>query len=92
MNYGSAVDAMKQGHCVARAGWKGKGMHIFLVDPFYVALSVAGRVLPVRRYESVICMWTSEYTTQPGWLASPADMLANDWCIVDMHDQQGGKG
>lgn len=30
MNFGQALEALKQGACVARAGWNGKGMWIAL--------------------------------------------------------------
>lgn len=43
---------------------------------------MGGRKLE-RKYDPVICMWTAQQTTQPGWLASQADILANDWCVVD---------
>lgn len=30
-----------------------------------------------------ICMFTAQAKHQPGWLASQADMLAEDWKLVD---------
>ncbi|WP_203558267.1 DUF2829 domain-containing protein [Bacteroides sp. 224] len=37
LNFGQAIEAMKQGKAVARSGWNGKGMHISLnvgnIDP-----------------------------------------------------------
>ena len=32
MNFGQAIEQMKQGKKVAREGWNGKGMFIFLAD------------------------------------------------------------
>jgi len=29
-----------------------------------------------------IDMFTADGSMQPGWLASQADMLATDWCVV----------
>ncbi len=31
MNFGQALEAIKAGHNVARRGWNGKGMHLFLM-------------------------------------------------------------
>ena len=30
-----------------------------------------------------IAMWTANGKWQPGWLASQADLLANDWYVVE---------
>ena len=32
MNFGNAIEALKEGKRVARAGWNGKGMFLFLVN------------------------------------------------------------
>ena len=34
MNFGQAIEAMKEGELVQRKGWNGKGMHIYLEDEF----------------------------------------------------------
>lgn len=82
LNFGQAINALKQGKRVARQGWNGKGMHIFLEEHFTALINMGGRKVE-RKYEPVICMWTAQQTTQPGWLASQADILANDWCILE---------
>ena len=76
-SFGAAIKALKKGYKVARKGWNGKGMHIFLEEHFSVLIGNRERT-----YEPVICMWTAQQTTQPGWLASQADILADDWVIV----------
>ena len=52
MNFGQAIEQLKDGKKVARGGWNGKGM------------------------------WTAAQQWQPGWLASQADILAEDWSTV----------
>lgn len=37
----------------------------------------------VRKYEPCIVMFTAQGKHQPGWLASQADMLAEDWMVVE---------
>lgn len=81
MDFGEAIKELKQGKLLRREGWNGKGMHIFLEEHFTVLVNMGGRKLE-RKYEPVICMWTAQQTTQPGWLASQADILAEDWQVV----------
>jgi hypothetical protein len=82
MNFGQAIEAMKQDQCVRRAGWNGKAMHIYLEG--HMSWPVKGGVFKGehRQYEPCICMFTAQKKHQPGWLASQADMLAEDWETV----------
>jgi len=57
-----------------RQGWNGKGMHIYLEAGIEKGTN--------KIYEPVICMYTANQTIQPGWLASQADILAEDWNVV----------
>mgnify|MGYP006325328893 FL=1 len=34
MNFGEAIEALKKNKMVAREGWNGKGMHIYLEDGY----------------------------------------------------------
>lgn len=81
MTFGQAIEQMKLGDRVQRRGWNGKGMHIFIEDKFTALINMSDRKVE-RKYEPVICMWTAQQTTQPGWLASQSDILAEDWLIV----------
>ncbi len=82
MDFGAARREMKAGHRVARGGWNGKGMHIYLEDYFIVPIKAGVFAGRKREYEPVICMFTAQGKHQPGWLASQADMLAEDWVVV----------
>ena len=66
MNIGWAIERMKEGHPVCRPGWNGKGMFVFLREE-----DVEGLAHLVMR--------TAQGAYQPGWLASQADLLAEDW-------------
>ena len=70
MSFGQALAFIQTGHCVARAGWNGKNMHIYLIKP-------AG-----ARQDPYLAMFTAQGTVQAGWLASQADILAHDWEVV----------
>lgn len=87
MDFGQAVDALKEGLRVARAGWNGKGMFLFLVPgstftvnrPPLLGIYPEGTVID---YQPHIDMKTAQGTVVP-WLASQGDVLAKDWEIVD---------
>ena len=86
MNFGDALVLLKQGRRVARLGWNGKGMFLFLVpgSTFRVnrepLLSIMGEGAEVQ-YHAHIDMKTAQGYVVP-WLASQADMLAEDWVEV----------
>ena len=85
MNFGLAIEAMKKGERVARKGWNGKDMYVFLAfEPDFVtdADISAFDQLEVEVGDMLV-MKTAQNTFQPGWLASQADMLADDWYIVE---------
>jgi hypothetical protein len=86
MNFGDALAALKQGACVARHGWNGKGMFLFLVpgSTFAVNRHPLLGIYPegtVVNYHPHIDMKTAQDTVVP-WLASQTDVLAEDWTIV----------
>lgn len=88
MNIGQAVEAMKQGQRVAREGWNGKNMYLFLVpgSVFKVnrepLLSMLGEGTEVQ-YHAHVDMKTAQGYVIP-WLCSQADLLSNDWQIVQL--------
>ena len=87
MNFGNAIEALKEGKRVARAGWNGKGMFLFLVPGinFIVnrepLLSIMGEGAQIT-YRPHIDMKDAEGKVVP-WLASQTDMLAEDWQVVE---------
>ena len=79
MNFGEAIEKMKQGHLMQRRGWNGKGMYIYLEEGRHLPLIPGIEKGSTRFYDPAICMYTAQGTHQSGWLASQADMLADDW-------------
>ena len=79
MNFGQAIEAMKAGKLVQREGWNGKGMHVYLENGNHLPLTAGIEKGTTRTYDPVIVMFTAQQTHQPGWLASQADILAEDW-------------
>ena len=85
MSFGDALEAMKNGERVAREGWNGKDMYIFIAcEPDFVTdADISAFDNQDVETGDVICMKTAQNTFQLGWLASQADMLAEDWYIVE---------
>lgn len=87
LTFGDAIEYMKQGHKVARGGWNGKGMFLFLVtgSTFKVNRAPLLGIYPEGteiNYQAHIDMKTVNGTIVP-WLASQSDMLATDWMVVE---------
>ena len=89
MNFGEALQALKDGHLVSREGWNGKGMWLVYVPGSDITTREGtpyARALGTNYDVTInphIDMFTAQGTMQPGWLASQTDMLADDWGIVD---------
>ena len=85
MNFGLAIEAAKMGKKIARAGWNGKDMYVFLA--YEADFVTDADISEFDQLEVEVCdmliMKTAQNTFQPGWLASQADMLADDWYIVE---------
>lgn len=87
LSFGHALVALQSGHKVARAGWNGKDMFLFLVagSRFTVNRPPLLGIYPEGteiEYHPHIDMKTAQGYVVP-WLASQADMLANDWTIIE---------
>lgn len=91
MTFGMAIEAMKHGAKVARKGWNGKGMYLWLLpaaevkkewcrDPRLIEAMGDRETLPCL---GSIRMFTATREVLTGWLASQTDMLAEDWVIVE---------
>jgi hypothetical protein len=86
MNFGQAIEALKEGKRVQRAGWNGKNMFLYLVkgSKFISNRPPLNEIFPDGTeitYHAHIDMWTAQGYAVP-WLASQADMLSEDWEIV----------
>lgn len=84
MTIGQAIEAMKQGKRCARKTWNGKGQYIELAkNVSYV--NPNGEVVNVN-HESMgnkALAFVGTSGVQLGWLASQADLLSEDWYIVE---------
>ena len=93
LTFGEAIEALKIGNKIARKGWNGKGMFLFLLP--------AGTIPKVAIHDpklkeilenngkdtfdalASIRMKTADDKILTGWLASQTDVLSDDWMIVE---------
>jgi Protein of unknown function (DUF2829) len=83
---GWAVKQMGNGARVARSGWNGKGMYIFLVpgSRFQVTRAPLLGIYPEGTwvtYRPHVDMRTADGMIVP-WVCSQTDLLATDWEVV----------
>lgn len=77
MNIGSAIEAAKNGARIWRPSWNGRGLWVQYVGEMTERVATTGEV--IRKREPYLEMMTASGTLQAGWLASQADLLADDW-------------
>ena len=85
VNFGDAIKALKEGHRVARSGWNGKGMFVYLVPAnAYPVQTGAARayfgqdaMVPYNAYMAI----KNVDDTVSTWVPSVNDCLAEDWII-----------
>lgn len=85
-NFSDALHEIKRGNKVARQGWNGKGMFVFLVPsstfiankPPLLGIYPSGTEI---NYHAHIDMKTADGTIVP-WLPSQSDLLASDWMVI----------
>ena len=80
MTFGEALEVLKQGGRVQRAGWNTRGMWVVLIRAEGPVPSPGDN--QERIIDACLAMRTAKNTLQPGWLASQADMLAEDWQVL----------
>lgn len=81
MNFGQALEALKDGRKAARKGWNGKGIFIELQRPDehskmtfpYIYIDTTG--LQTNNPDAP--------KSRVPWLVSQTDMLSEDWQLVD---------
>lgn len=94
MNFGQAVEALKQGKRVARLDWNGKVMFLFLLPAGTVPTKaihdpalreVIEQEIGKETFEALgsIRMFTADKKILTGWLASQTDILSDDWIVLN---------
>lgn len=83
MSFGDAIKLLKEGKRLQREGWNGKGQYIELATNISYK-NANGEIINVEHdaigNNAIAFVGTSG--VQLGWLASQADMLADDWRLA----------
>lgn len=83
-DFGWALRKLRRGGAVRRRGWNGKNQHIELATR--ISYMTAGGVYMNVEHEAIgnkAIAFVGTSGEQIGWLASQADLLAEDWEIVE---------
>ena len=84
ISFGLAIEAAKRGERIARKGWNGKNQYVELA----CCISYVNREQMIvnadhKNIGNKALAFVGTSGVQIGWLASQADMLAEDWYIVE---------
>ena len=84
MNFGKAIELLKEGKKVSRKGWNGKNQYIELATNISYK-NADDEIININHKaignKAIAFIGTSG--TQIGWLASQSDMLSDDWELID---------
>lgn len=89
MNFGAALDQLKTGARIARAGWNGAGQWLILVPGSTITVDAdrpLGKAAPELvgqqvSYAPHVDIFTTDRRLFP-WTPSQSDQLAEDWMVV----------
>lgn len=84
MDFGRAIQLLKVGQRVQRQGWNGKNQYIELATN--ISYKNANNEIMNAKHDAIgnkVIAFVGTSGIQLGWLASQADMLAEDWKIVE---------
>lgn len=82
-DFGQAIQYLKQGKKVQRQGWNGKNQYIELATG--ISYKNSNNEIINTEHDAIgnnAIAFVGTSGVQMGWLASQADMLAEDWKIV----------
>ena len=92
LNFGDAIKALKEGKKVARKGWNGKNMWLWLKPATTIKTEwckdpMLKEIVDANGGEAealgTICMKTADNKILTGWLASQTDMPCEDWMVIE---------
>lgn len=74
LDFGQALELLKEGHTVSREGWR--------ADNMYLVLATSNPSNKIDIPLSLILFKTTNDTLEP-WKAGQDDILTDDWCVRD---------
>ena len=97
MNFGQAIEALKEGKAVQRASWNGKGLFVIKQVPAVIGADIIpnmqslpqavkdilmNRENPSINYNNQLLL-VQKSGVADSWTASSSDVLADDWEIAN---------
>lgn len=84
MNFGLALEELKKGNKVKRSGWNGKDQYIELAERVSY-INSKGELINEGHLNigNKVIAFIGTSGVQLGWLASQADILAEDWQVIE---------
>ena len=96
MNFGQAIEALKEGKMVSRSGWNGKGMFVVKQIPAVIGTDIIPKMQSLPQSVKDRLMERNQsiaYTNQmlivnadgkaDSWVPSSSDVFAEDWDITE---------
>lgn len=99
MRFGEAIEKALEGKQIARHGWNGRGMYVYLTEGRGILADEWVARLPSQeiteaekkmRYVIIkphLDMMNAQGERIIGWSASQTDMLALDWYVIGEEDE-----
>ena len=84
MDFGKAIQLLKEGKRLQRKGWNGKNQYIELATN--ISYKNAENEIINAEHDAIgnkAIAFVGTSGVQLGWLASQSDMLANDWQVAE---------
>ena len=100
MRFGEAIEHARNGKKIARHGWNGNGVYVYLTEGRGIPTDEWAAKLPSQEITEAeekmgyvivkphLDMVNAQGERIIGWVASQTDMLALDWYVVDEEDEQ----
>ena len=84
MNFGKAINLLKEGKKLKRKGWNGKNQYIELATNISYK-NAEGEIINInhKTMGNKAIAFIGNSGIQIGWLASQSDMLSDDWELID---------
>lgn len=79
MSFSKALESLKSGKRLKRIGWNGKEQYICLGN----RIEWREGDVSYREDDMNVIVFHGTHSTQVGWLASQADMLKDDWEVIE---------
>lgn len=95
MRFGEAIEQARKGKRIAREGWNGRGMYVYMTEGRTIPTDTWVARLPSQEITEAekerghiivgdhLDMMSAQGVRIIGWLASQTDMLADDWYALE---------